>query len=62
MAGEHAIEVKALRKSYGKTEVLKGIDLQVKRGSLVALLFFNADGFTIHVNPLFVDLTDNDTD
>ena len=34
----NAIEVTDLRKSYGEHEVLKGINLEVERGSLLALL------------------------
>ncbi|MGB3635566.1 MAG: ATP-binding cassette domain-containing protein [Rubrobacteraceae bacterium] len=34
----NAIEVTDLRKSYGKVEVLKGINLEVKQGSVLALL------------------------
>jgi len=47
-----AIEVQGLRKSYGKVEVLKGIDLQVKRGSLFALLGPNGAGKTTTVRIL----------
>jgi polar amino acid transport system permease protein len=36
--GEAMIEARGLRKSYGDTEVLRGIDLQVHEGQVVALL------------------------
>ncbi|MBL7253081.1 ABC transporter ATP-binding protein [Paractinoplanes lichenicola] len=49
---EHAIEVRALRKSYGKLEVLKGVDLEVERGSIVALLGSNGAGKTTVVRIL----------
>lgn len=47
-----AIEVKDLRKSYGKHEVLKGINLTVKRGSMLALLGPNGAGKTTTVKIL----------
>lgn len=43
------IEVKGLQKSYGKNEVLKGIDLTVRRGSMLALLGPNGAGKTTTV-------------
>ena len=48
----NAIEVRDLRKSYGKVAVLKGITLQVKRGSLLALLGPNGAGKTTTVRIL----------
>lgn len=48
----NAIDVKDLRKSYGKVEVLKGINLQVERGSLLALLGPNGAGKTTTVRIL----------
>jgi len=48
----NAIEVKSLRKSYGKDEVLKGITLKVKQGSLLALLGPNGAGKTTTVRIL----------
>jgi ABC-2 type transport system ATP-binding protein len=42
----NAIEVKDLRKSYGDTEVLKGINLMVKPGRVFALLGPNGAGKT----------------
>jgi ABC-type multidrug transport system ATPase subunit len=39
-----AIEVNELRKSYGDTEVLKGINLTVKPGRVFALLGPNGAG------------------
>jgi ABC-2 type transport system ATP-binding protein len=46
---ENVIEVKGLQKSFGKTEVLKGIDLKVKKGSMLALLGPNGAGKTTTV-------------
>lgn len=45
----YAVEVKNLRKAYGKNKVLKGIDLQVERGSMLALLGPNGAGKTTTV-------------
>ena len=42
----NAVEVKGLRKSYGEKEVLKGIDLRVRRGEIFALLGVNGAGKT----------------
>lgn len=47
-----AVEVKDLRKSYGKVEVLKGINLQVERGKLLALLGPNGAGKTTTIRIL----------
>lgn len=47
-----AIEVRDLRKSFGKVEVLKGINLQVERGKLLALLGPNGAGKTTTVRIL----------
>ena len=41
-----ALQVKELRKSYGKKEVLKGIDLCVHKGDIFALLGVNGAGKT----------------
>lgn len=49
---KYAIEVHNLRKSYGKTEVLKGISLQVERGKLLALLGPNGAGKTTTIRIL----------
>jgi ABC-2 type transport system ATP-binding protein len=49
---EYAIEVKDLRKSYGKVEVLKELNLQVKRGALLALLGPNGAGKTTTIRIL----------
>jgi len=46
------IEAKNLRKSYGKHEVLKGIDLKVERGTMLALLGPNGAGKTTTVRIL----------
>ena len=32
------VEISGLRKSYGTNEVLKGIDLQVKQGEVIAII------------------------
>ena len=49
---EKAIEVKGLRKSFKETEVLKGVDFEVKRGEIFALLGSNGAGKTTMVNIL----------
>lgn len=46
------ITVKGLKKSYGKVEVLKGVDFRVKKGSIVALLGPNGAGKTTTVRIL----------
>ncbi|BDZ76803.1 ABC transporter ATP-binding protein [Claveliimonas bilis] len=42
----HAIEVSALTKTYGEHQVLKGIDLHVRKGEIFALLGVNGAGKT----------------
>jgi len=49
MSNVDAIVVKNLKKSYGKNSVLKGLDLTVKRGTMVALLGPNGAGKTTTV-------------
>jgi ABC-2 type transport system ATP-binding protein len=49
---EAAIKVRGLKKSYGKNEVLKGIDLTVNKGSMLALLGPNGAGKTTTVRIL----------
>jgi ABC-2 type transport system ATP-binding protein len=39
-----AIHVQGLRKSYGKLHVLRGVDFEVTRGSIFALLGSNGAG------------------
>jgi ABC-2 type transport system ATP-binding protein len=52
MADELAIEAIALEKSYGDVKVLRGIDLQVARGSVFSLLGPNGAGKTTTVRIL----------
>jgi ABC-2 type transport system ATP-binding protein len=47
-----AVEVRGLRKSYGKLEAVKGIDLTVERGEVFALLGPNGAGKTTTVEIL----------
>jgi ABC-2 type transport system ATP-binding protein len=49
---EKAIEVKGLRKSFKDTEVLKGVDFEVKRGEIFALLGSNGAGKTTTISIL----------
>ena len=49
---EKAIEVKNLRKSFKTTEVLKGVDFEVEKGSIFALLGNNGAGKTTIVKIL----------
>jgi len=51
------IHTKNLTKSYKNTEVLKGVDLQVRRGQIFALLGSNGAGKTTAVNILATLLT-----
>ena len=52
MSDEPAIVVRGLRKSYGPVEALRGIDLQVPAGQIVALLGPNGAGKTTAVEIL----------
>jgi ABC-2 type transport system ATP-binding protein len=52
MSSKYAIITKGLKKSFGKTEVLKGIDLSVERGTMLALLGPNGAGKTTIVRTL----------
>ena len=38
MSSDVMIQIRGLKKSYGKLEVLRGIDLDVKRGEKVVIL------------------------
>lgn len=49
---KYVIEVKDLTKSYSKTEVLKGINFKVERGTMLALLGPNGAGKTTTVRIL----------
>ncbi|MBX3656009.1 MAG: ABC transporter ATP-binding protein [Ramlibacter sp.] len=40
----YAIELKALRKSFGRTEIIRGVDLAVKSGERVAIIGPNGAG------------------
>src|SRR5918911_518385 len=51
-SSNYVIETRNLTKSYGKTQVLKGIDLQVERGTMVALVGPNGAGKTTTVRIL----------
>jgi len=52
MASKYVIEAKGLTKSYGTNHVLKGIDLKVERGTMLALLGPNGAGKTTTVRIL----------
>jgi polar amino acid transport system ATP-binding protein len=41
---EHIVQVSALRKRFGTNEVLKGIDLDVKRGEVIAIIGKSGSG------------------
>lgn len=49
---KYAIEAKNLTKSYGKNQVLKGLDISVERGTMLALLGPNGAGKTTTVRIL----------
>ncbi|MCF7553568.1 ABC transporter ATP-binding protein [Pseudonocardia sp. WMMC193] len=52
MSTETAIRARGIRKSYGDLEVLRGVDLDVAAGSIVALLGSNGAGKTTLVRIL----------
>lgn len=52
MATTYAIEATDLRKSFGKVEVLRGVNLKVERGKMLALLGPNGAGKTTTVRIL----------
>ncbi len=52
MTKTHAIEVKGLTKSYGTNHVLRGIDITVEQGTMLALLGPNGAGKTTTVRIL----------
>lgn len=62
MAANDVIVVKNLKKSYGKNKVLKGIDLTVRRGTMLALLGPNGAGKTTTVRILSTLLTHDSGD
>lgn len=49
---KYAIQVKGLTKSYGKTEVLRGVNFNVEKGKMLALLGPNGAGKTTTVRIL----------
>ncbi|MBP2352014.1 ABC-2 type transport system ATP-binding protein [Kribbella aluminosa] len=52
MSADAAIQVRGLQKSYGKQEVLRGVDFEVARGSIFALLGSNGAGKTTTIRIL----------
>ncbi len=50
--GERVISIRGLKKSYGESEVLHGIDLDIERGEIFALLGPNGAGKTTTVEIL----------
>ncbi len=56
---EKAIEVKGLKKSYKQLDVLKGVDFEVEKGSIFALLGSNGAGKTTIVRILTTLLKQN---
>ena len=52
MGRELAIEVTGLTKSYGRTQVLRGLDLKVRWGEVIAILGPNGSGKTTLIKAL----------
>ncbi len=57
METKYSISAQGLRKSYGSTEVLKGVDLKIESGTMLALLGPNGAGKTTIVRILSTLLT-----
>ncbi|MBB6633406.1 ABC transporter ATP-binding protein [Cohnella thailandensis] len=57
---EKAIEVKGVRKSYKQVHVLKGVDFEVEKGSIFALLGSNGAGKTTMIRILTTLLKQDD--
>ncbi|MEV7973320.1 ATP-binding cassette domain-containing protein [Cellulomonas sp. NPDC089187] len=57
MSTEYAIRLRGLTKSYGDLRVLDGVDLEVRRGSIHALLGSNGAGKTTAIRILSTLLT-----
>jgi len=49
MSGPPAVELRAVRKRYGQVEALRGVDLTIERGEVVALLGPNGAGKTTSI-------------
>src|SRR5262249_52974937 len=49
MSGPPAVELRAVRKRYGQVEALRGVDLTIQRGEVVALLGPNGAGKTTSI-------------
>lgn len=47
MDGEVFLEMRGIRKSFGKNEVLRGVDLEVRRGEILVLLGSSGGGKTV---------------
>lgn len=55
-----AISVKGLKKSFKDKDILKGVDFEVQRGEIFALLGSNGAGKTTTVNILSTLMKSND--
>ncbi len=59
METSYAVMAEGLRKSYGETEVLKGVDLKIEQGTILALLGPNGAGKTTTIRILSTLLSFN---
>ncbi len=51
---EIALQVRNLRKNYGATEVLKGINFRVKTGEIFGILGANGAGKSTTLGPIYI--------
>ena len=51
-SGEYALSCRQVRKSFGSRQVLKGVDLEVRRGSILGLLGRNGAGKSTLISAL----------